>query len=135
MQKTNSEKIKSLIQKSALGFFTLFVLGFVGVKLYPIIHGPRINVSTIINGGSVTEPMIRISGTASFTQELIINGKKLALSPDGSFGENLVLNPGYNIISVQGSDRFGKKTDQMYAIVLTETSLPTLTMNVTAPTY
>lgn len=135
MQKTKSEKNKSLIQKSTLGLFALFVVGFVGMKLYPIVHGPTIDISTISDGASVTDAMIRISGTASFTQDLIVNGKSLALSPNGSFDEKLVLNPGYNVITVQGSDRFGKKTDQTYAMVLTEaTPPPTLTMNVTAPT-
>ncbi|NBV42919.1 hypothetical protein EBR96_09160 [bacterium] len=134
MQKTKSEKTKSLIQKSVLGLFVLFAVGFVGTKLYPIVHGPAIDVSTLTDGGSVADAMVRISGIASFTQDLVVNGKSLALSPNGSFEEKLVLNPGYNIISVQGSDRFGKKTIQTYTMILTEkTPVPTLTMNTSVP--
>lgn len=133
---SHQEKTKHLIQKGLIGIFVFGVLGFVGCKLYPIIHGPVISVATLTNGGTVQEPMIRISGIASFTQQLIVNGKNLALSPDGSFDEKLVLNPGYNLVMIQGADRFGKVTHQNYAVVLAEKSQPqTLTMNVPTPPH
>ena len=118
--------------KGFIGIFVLGVLAFVGSKVYPIIHGPAITVATLINGGSVSDPMVRISGNAAFTQELVVNGKTLNLAPDGTFDEKLVLNPGYNLITLQGSDRFGKTNSTTYAVVLTEKTPPaTLTMNTT----
>jgi uncharacterized protein YfaP (DUF2135 family) len=136
MQPSSSEKTKQLIQKGFIGIFVFGVLGFIGFKLYPIIHGPVITVATLTNGGTVQEPMIRVSGTASFTQQLIVNGKTLALSPDGSFDEKLVLNPGYNLVMIQGADRFGKTKNQNYAVVLAEKTPPqTLTMNTVTPTH
>lgn len=133
MQPTRSEQIKQLIQKSLIVLFVFGVLGFVGCKIYPIVHGPVIAITTLTNGGTVQDPMIRISGTASFTQQLTVNGKNLALAPDGTFDEKLVLNPGYNLVMIQGVDRFGKNKNQNYAVVLTEKNPPqTLTMNTPA---
>lgn len=129
MQTTILEKNKSLLQKGFLGILMVSVISFVGCKLYPIIHGPTIDITTLINGSSVQDAMIQISGTASFTQELMVNGKNLALSPNGSFDEKLVLNPGYNVINIQGIDRFGKTSHKTFSLMLNEENPTTLTMN------
>jgi hypothetical protein len=130
MQTTKSDQTKKILKKGLLGIFVFGVLVFVGCKIHPIIHGPIIDVTTLINGGTVSEPMIRISGIAAYTQQLIVNGKNLALSPSGFFDEKLVLNPGYNIIHIQGEDRFGKKRQQSFTVVLAEKTPPQiLTMN------
>lgn len=130
LQKTKLDKVKAFLQKGCLGLFVLAVLVFVGFKLYPLIHGPAIDVATLVNGETVSDPMIRVSGIAAFTQNLVVDGKELALAPDGSFDENLVLNPGYNVISIDGTDRFGKSSHTTYAMVLDETNPPSLSMNV-----
>jgi hypothetical protein len=134
MQPTKIEQVKSVIQKILAGITILGVLVFVGFKIYPVVHGPEIFVSTLINGGSVTEPLVRISGIAAFTQDLIVNGKDLSLSPNGSFDEKFLLNPGYNVIHIDGTDRFGKITHKTYTLVLLDkTQPPTLTMNTPSP--
>lgn len=132
MYKTPAEKNTRIILRTILGISLMTVIGFVGTKLYPIIHGPSINVSTLINGGVVHEPMVKVSGIAAFTKELVINGKALPLSPDGIFDEKIVLNPGYNVITVSGSDRYGTSNIQTYSMVLDE-PVPSLTMNVAKP--
>lgn len=136
MKFNHPEKNNQLVWKSLIGLVVLFVLVFVGFKLYPIVHGPAISIDTLVNGGTVEEPMVRISGIASFTRELIVNGESFALSPSGGFDEKLLLNPGYNIITVQGVDRYGKANNQNYAIVLKEKNPPeTLTLNTLPVTY
>jgi hypothetical protein len=130
MKTTASETIKRLTHRGFVTIFIVSVLTFVGFKIYPIIHGPAINVTTLVNGGNISDPMIRISGNAAFTQQLVINGKNLNLAPNGAFDEKLILNPGYNVVTLTGSDRFGKSNSTTYTIVLTEATPPaTLTRN------
>lgn len=121
IKKTFQEKFIAYTQKSLVGILVLGICGFVGMKIYPLVHGPMINMTSISNGISVTDPMIRISGVAEHTQELVVNGNTIPLSPNGSFSDNLVLNQGYNIISMQAKDQFGKISSRDYAIVLKET--------------
>ena len=129
MKLTKQEKTTRTILRTLLGIVGVFVLVFIGSKLYPIIHGPKISIATLTNGATLTDPMIRISGIASFTRELIVNGESFALSPSGAFDEKLLLNPGYNLITIQGVDRYGKANNQTYAVMLDEPPTPeTLTL-------
>lgn len=124
MKLTKQEKTTRTLLRCLMGIVGIFVLVFIGSKLYPIIHGPKISIDTLQNGSTLTDPMIRISGTASFTRELIVNGESFALSPTGAFDEKLVLSPGYNLITVLGVDRYGKANQKTYSIMLDEPSAP-----------
>lgn len=129
MKLTKQEKTTQTIMRTIFGIVGIFLVVFIASKLYPIIHGPRISISTLTNGAILTDPMVRISGVASFTRELIVNGESFALSPSGAFDEKLLLNPGYNLITVQGIDRYGKSNNQTYAVILDEPATPeTLTL-------
>ena len=131
---TNKEKIISFITKGFFGILGVLVLGFVGLKLYPLVHGPAVDLATLSNGAVLNDPMIRISGKALYTKSLIVNGDSLALSPDGSFDEHLVLNPGYNVIAIQAVDRFGKLQSHNYSVVLREPSTNGLSVRGPIPT-
>lgn len=106
--------------KGILVILLLGVFGFVGFQVYPLIHGPSLEFTTLTQGMHVDEPLIRIAGIARHTQELIVNGVALPLSPTGDFDEKLLMNPGYNIITVLALDRFGKHTTQTYTVFLAE---------------
>lgn len=131
--RTRKEHLLQVAKRLSLAAFCLAVVGFVGLKLYPLIHGPEVDLETLSDGASLKDPMIRISGTASYTKDLIVNGNSLALSPDGSFDEKLLLNPGYNLITVQARDRFGALQNHSYAVILTEEKNQTLTVRQVPP--
>lgn len=120
IKQTFQEKFIAYAKKGLVGIIVLGICGFVGMKIYPLVHGPMINMTSISNGISVTDPMIRLSGIAEHTQELVVNGNTIPLSPNGSFGDNIVLNQGYNVINMQAKDQFGKISSRDYAIVLKE---------------
>ena len=129
MQFIKQEHKNKYFPKIALGIFGVALVSFVGVKLYPYIHGPDIQVTTINNGAHLTEPVLAISGQARFTKDLIVNGAPLPTSPDGTFSEKVLLAPGYNLITLEGQDRFGKRTAKNFALMLTETADNTFTLN------
>jgi hypothetical protein len=129
MQLTKQERRNRTIKKTFLGVLGIALVSFIGTKLYPLIHGPDIELATMTDGAHLTEPMIRVSGIAKFTKDLVVNGAPLATAPDGSFDENLLLNPGYNVITMEGKDRFGNKNVKNYSVILTEEPDHTFTLN------
>ena len=129
MQLTKQERRNKTIQKTVFGILSVALISFIGAKLYPLIHGPEIEMSTVSDGAHLTEPMIRVSGIAKFTKDLVVNGAPLATAPNGSFDENLLINPGYNIITMEGKDRFGNKNVKNYTVILTEEPDHTFTLN------
>ncbi len=133
MQLTPQEKRMRVTKRTVLGLFAVAVVAFVGAKLYPLVHGPDIQLATMTNGAHLTEPMIRLSGKARFTKDLVVNGAPLATAPDGTFDEHFLLNPGYNVITMEGRDRFGHRSISNYAVILTEEPDHTLTLNTLPP--
>lgn len=126
---TKQEKRLMQLKKSCIGLLGLAILGFVGVKMYPLFHGPDIQISTLSDGATLHEAMIRISGKARYTKDLMIDGAVLPTAPDGSFDEKLVLNPGYNVIAVSAKDRFGTTRHTTYSVILHEEKDQTFTMD------
>ncbi len=129
MHLTQQEQKHKRLRKITLCMLGAGVALFVGAKLYPLIHGPDIQLATMINGAHLTEPVVQLSGTAHFTKDLIINGAPIATAPNGSFDEKLLLNPGYNVITMEGKDRFGNSNVKNYTAILTEEADHTFTLN------
>jgi hypothetical protein len=130
MQFRHQEKRDVRVQKTVICLFGAAFAVFIGTKLYPLIHGPDIQLKTMSDGAHLTEPMIQVSGTARFTKDLTINGVPLPTAPNGSFDEAFLLNPGYNVITMEGKDHFGNATVKNYAVILTEEPDRTFTLNI-----
>lgn len=129
MQLTTQERRGKTAQRIALGILSTALVSFVGAKLYPLVHGPAIELANMTDGAHLTEPVIQLTGVAKYTKDLIVNGAPLATAPDGSFDEKLLLNPGYNVITMEGKDRFGNNNVKNYAVILTEEPDHTFTLN------
>jgi hypothetical protein len=115
-----------------LGFALLI---FAGARLYPILHGPQITIKSLVNGAILNDPLLPLQGIARHAQDVVINGSPLATGPDGSFDDRVLLQPGYNVITMVAHDRFGTATTRNYVVMVHETNPETLTMNVPTPEH
>lgn len=72
-----------------------------------LILGPSIKViATNFPANPVT-----IKGLAKNVSFISLDDRQIFADKDGSFSEDVLLLPGYNIIKIEGEDRFGKKTE------------------------
>jgi hypothetical protein len=115
---------RSIVQKTFGGIFVLLVIGFIAYNLYPLIHGPAIAVNDLTNGQVLHQSVLSLVGTAKFTRDLRINGTPVTFNVQGDFAEDLVLAPGYNTVTISGTDKYGTVRSHSYAIVLDEPSVP-----------
>ena len=107
--------------KLKIGFIVLLflVVGFYAfLKTKDLVYGIRINVDNIKDGETFTEPFIKIIGTAKNAKNLTLNDRKIYIDQNGVFNENLLLLPGYNIITIKGEDKFGKIKQKSYQLLL-----------------
>ncbi len=74
-----------------------------------IITGPSITIEQPLNGALITTPSIEISGYGENIKSLTINGRSVFISEDGQFSENVLLPPGYAIITAVTEDRFDRE--------------------------
>jgi len=102
----------------AIIFAFFLVLGlYAEGRAQNLIRGAQINVSSLSDGAVVNEPLIKIEGVAKNARDFSINDREVAVSEDYDFSEKILLLPGYNIITLKGEDKFGKKTEEQIRVV------------------
>lgn len=101
----------------------LFVGLFVFIALYAfsktraLDRGVSLDINGIENGSSLTGAHLTLWGNALHASHLLINGREIAIDKENNFSENITLSPGYNIITIEAEDRFGKNTKEIYEVV------------------
>lgn len=107
-------------------YSTLVLVAIVGLyglfQARHLIEGPVITLETPHNGSMLTQSPVTIRGTARNSAKIAINGKDILPDKNGNFSEELLLSDGYNIITVEASDQFGKRTHKTLEVMYQQTS-------------
>ncbi len=111
---------KKIISILLIAGFSLFIISFTLFNTKAISRGISLKVDGIENGVVYTDSVKEINGNAKHSKHLLINGREINISQDGSFKDFLVLAPGYNIITISAEDKFGKITKEIYEVVKKE---------------
>ena len=96
---------------------------FIGLGIYAYIQsreylrGPVIVVQEPPNGSLSTTTRVFLLGTARNVAFMTLNGKQIFTDDRGRFRESLLLQEGYNIITVAAKDRFGKNVEKRLELV------------------
>lgn len=87
---------------------TLVLLAYLGYQARFLIMGPHITL--LETGRSPTnEPVAALVGEAENITYLTLNGRPIFTDQHGVFNETLVLNQGYNLITIVARDRYGRE--------------------------
>ena len=104
--------------KIALGVIVLAViLSYVFVKSRDFIEGPVIIVHSP-DSGETFESLVQITGEARHISNITLNDRKIFIDEEGLFSEQLLLFEGYNIITIEASDRFKRTVRETIELVL-----------------
>ena len=96
----------SRITYIALGIFFLIVAAYAYYEARGLLFGPSIMVSSEIT--QVYDPFVTIKGRAERIASLSMNGNIISVTEDGVFEEPYLLNPGYNRVVLEASDKYGR---------------------------
>ena len=94
---------------------TLIILLVVGYALFQarnLIQGPVITILSPENGSTVTESLVEVRGIARNIIGIKFNDRDIVMDEDGHCSEQLLLAPGYTIMSILARDRFGRTTSK-----------------------
>jgi hypothetical protein len=120
--------IKNDAKRIKIGIFIVFFLfialyGFLrstdllfGIKIKNV----RMSALPAESGAVVKESIAKMSGTAKNAVLLSLNGREISVDLEGNFEETVALLPGYNIMSIQATDKFGYMDEKIYKLILQE---------------
>ncbi len=110
--------VKSTIKTVSLIAIIFFIGGYSLFEARNIIRGPIIEVFEPLDGSTIENPLIEIRGAAQNISSISLNDRKITVDTEGVFSEKLLLSPGYNIIKLSVSDKFGRQKEKMLELVL-----------------
>lgn len=109
--------IKIVIRSLLILFAATVIIGYTYFRARPYLSGPKITISSPANGTTVTDPILTVSGTTERISTIHFNGRKIFIDKDNAFKETVLLFPGYNIITVDATDRFNQSVTQHIKII------------------
>ncbi len=97
--------------------FLTVLIGYGVFEIWNYATGPQIIVSSPLNGLTVSESLIKITGQTKNTKLITLNDRPIVIDQTGNFNETILLSYGYNDIILKAEDRFGKITKKELKIV------------------
>lgn len=105
------------IKTFAFIFLLVCILGYTYFQMHNIILGPVITILEPLNGATLSSSYIEVLGTTKNISSINLNDRQIFIDESGAFKEKLLLSPGYNIITLQAKDKFGRETEEILELV------------------
>ncbi len=108
---------KLILKTLFIAFFVLIIVGYGIFQSQKILGGPKITIESPITGEVLTKSDVDIAGIATNISAISLNDRPIFIDESGKFSEKLMLYPGYNIIKLRASDKFGSQVEKDLELV------------------
>ena len=86
------------------------------IKALPFLLGPSLIVLNPHNSDSVASTTFTVSGRVLRAKEITLQGKPITVDTSGYFNEVLVSYAPYTILTVEATDKYGKKVTKRITV-------------------
>lgn len=93
------------------------VSGYVFFNTRLFIEGPQIVIDDSYDGSVFNEKLIHINGKVFNSSFISINDRPISIDEQGNFSERILLQNGYNIISIKANDKFERQVTETLDLV------------------
>ena len=97
--------------------FFLIIIVYAFFRSHDLIYGVQIKNVNIVDGTTVTDSILKVTGNAKNAINLSLNGREISIDQAGNFNETIALLKGYNIISLKARDKFGYTDEKNYKLI------------------
>ena len=99
-----------IVRIAATALAILIVVLYAGYRSLPYLRGPVIHVYQPLNGSSISSTTMTIIGKADRVNSLSLNDNPIQVDEAGNFRQIIIVFPGVNIVSLDATDQFGRRT-------------------------
>lgn len=108
--------LRYLVPKVLLGILFLFIVLYAHSRTAFLSQGVSLSVEEIENGQTLTDPILRLKGTAKRAVELTINNREVLIDEKGNFEDVIILSPGLNTLTIETKDKFNNYKQLNYTL-------------------
>lgn len=105
------------VRRILLTIFAVTILVYAGFKAQNLIQGPVLSITSPQNGETLRNPLVLIEGEAHNIAFISLNDRQIFIDSAGHFKEELLLPPGYSIISLKARDKFNRDISRRLELV------------------
>ena len=109
---------KTLIKSTFVALAIMIIVGYTSWETRKVVGGPSIEITSPSDGASLDNSLVTISGVAKNVARISLNDRPIFVDASGQFKEQLLLEPGYNVWQVSGTDKFGRTVTKTLELVL-----------------
>ena len=92
-----------------IGFVLILLAGYGLTEGWPLLRGPQLAIASPQNGASYSSGIVTVSGSATNTSLLTLDGADLIPTEHGNFSTTLTFPRGGTILTFVAVDRFGRR--------------------------
>ena len=111
------EKTRKFMKMGIISLCVVFIIGYSLYEAKKLVTGPNITLTYPLNGATVSDSLLPITGIAKNTTNISLNDKKIYVDEKGNFNEQVLLSYGYNVVSVKAEDKFGRSTEKTLEVI------------------
>lgn len=98
---------KDFVRITLISLLLVGIVGYAYFRSRDAIWGTKITAS-IHDGQTLESNLLTLTGNAPHTSLFTVNNRELLLDKNGDFIDTLLLHEGYNIITLEAKDKFGR---------------------------
>ncbi len=106
----------TLIKRTGVLLGVLSIIAYAGFQMHNLVTGPEIIFASEVPK-STSDALLSLSGHALRAQHVLINDSPVTLDVEQNFSLPLLLLPGYNVLTIEATDRFGKTTERILEVI------------------
>ena len=114
-----NNNVKKIVKIGGLSIFFILIIIYAIIGSRDLIWGVKIRNVNLVNGATITENIIKLTGNAKNAINLTLNGREISVDQSGNFSETIALLSGYNIINIKAKDKFGYVDEKNYQLIYT----------------
>ncbi|MFH1200966.1 MAG: hypothetical protein V1484_01400 [bacterium] len=108
---------KKIVKIGGLFIFFILIIIYAILGSKDLIFGVKIKNVNLVDGSTVTENIIKLTGIAKNAINLTLDGREISVDQSGNFSETIALLSGYNIINIKAKDKFGYIDEKNYKLI------------------
>ena len=105
---SSTSPLRRVVVVSCSTIVTVILFGYLIYQARFLILGPQVTL-TEAGHSPITTQTVELKGTAANITHMTLNGRAIFTDQAGVFQETLVLNHGYNLITITARDRYGRE--------------------------
>ena len=112
-----NQNAKKIVKIMGLSIFFILIIIYAFYVSKDLLLGVKINNVNLKDGTVVIGSIFEITGNARNAIRLTLDGREISVNKQGDFDETIALLPGYNIIEIKATGKFGNTDKKNYKLI------------------